>query len=357
MTQHTAHKAVGIWLLIGVFMLFGQIFIGGVTRLTGSGLSITKWEIVTGTIPPLNHQQWEEAFDLYKASPQYAKINQGMTMSEFKFIYFWEYFHRLWARLMGFVFAFPFFWFLYKGKVKGKFAVKLVGAVVLAAVVASFGWIMVASGLVSRPYVNAYKLTLHLMLGISLYAYVLALALQQLFPGEKADTSSPLRKNLGWLICLLVVQLVLGGLMSGMKAGLFFPSWPDMNGAWVPDVLTQPANWHWDAFKHYDNNSFAPALVQFMHRGVAYLLTILILAFTLKYRRNNFSGPMQKGYMVLPIVVLIQVSLGIITVMNSQGEIPVFWGVLHQDVAILLLTVLMYLYRLSGLKQHAIQAY
>lgn len=335
-------RAVGIWLLIGVFMLLMQIVIGGVTRLTGSGLSITKWEIVTGTIPPLSEAQWQEAFDLYKASPQYAKINQGMSMGDFKFIYFWEYFHRLWARTMGLVFLFPFIYFLAKGYLRTKLARHLIGVVVLAMVVASFGWIMVASGLVSRPYVNAYKLTLHLMLGISLFIYVFWLAINYLWPREGTTPLSGLSKWSAWVIVVAVLQLILGGLMSGMKAGLFFPTWPDMNGSLVPDVLLDGSHWHLDAFKHYDTNAFAPAIVQFVHRGVAYILTAVVLIFTIKAFKQQPVGPAKVGFTILPVLLLVQVTLGIVTVINCIGTIPVSWGVLHQAGGVLLLANLVF---------------
>ena len=149
-------------------MVFIQILLGGITRLTGSGLSITRWEIVTGTIPPLNQVDWNEAFDLYKATPQYQKINEGMSLDRFKFIFFWEYFHRVWARLMGFVFLIPFIIFLVRKSLSQKLIKRLIVVIAIAAAAAVFGWIMVASGLIHRPWVNAYKLTIHLSLGIAL---------------------------------------------------------------------------------------------------------------------------------------------------------------------------------------------
>lgn len=341
--RNPQQSAVGIWLLIGVFMLLMQIVIGGVTRLTGSGLSITKWEIVTGTLPPLNEADWKQEFDLYKASPQYAKINQGMNLGEFKFIYFWEYFHRLWARLMGLVFLFPFIYFLAKGYLRNKLALHLIGVVALAMVVASFGWIMVASGLVSRPYVNAYKLTLHLMLGISLFTYVFWLAINYLWPSEKiAQGLTGLKRISTIVIVVAVVQLILGGLMSGTKAGLFFPTWPDMGGQWVPAVLLDGGQWHLDAFKHYDTNAFAPAAIQFAHRGVAYLLTVLVLYFVAKAFKLGPTGAARTGFILLPIILLTQVLLGIVTVISCIGTIPVSWGVLHQAGGVLLLANLIF---------------
>lgn len=335
--NQSTNKTVGIWLLIGVFMLLMQIVIGGVTRLTGSGLSITKWEIVTGTIPPLNETEWQEAFELYKASPQYEKINHGMALGEFKFIYFWEYFHRLWARLMGLVFFFPFVYFMAKGYLRNKLALHLIGVVALAMVVASFGWIMVASGLVSRPYVNAYKLTLHLMLGISLFAYVFWLAINYLWPKASISGLPGMRRWANAAVVVAVLQLILGGLMSGTKAGLFFPTWPDMGGALVPAVLLDGSQWHLDAFKHYDTNAFAPAVIQFLHRGVAYLLTALVLLFAYKAYKQKPLGAARLGFGLLPVLLLVQVLLGIITVINCVGTIPVGWGVLHQAGGVLLL--------------------
>ncbi len=340
-------KQVGVWLLIGVFMIFVQIVIGGVTRLTGSGLSITKWEIVTGTIPPLNADAWQQEFEHYKATPQYAKINEGMSLSAFKFIYFWEYFHRLWARLMGFVFAFPFFYFLYKGYIRGRFAWQLIGVVALASVVASFGWIMVASGLIDSPYVNAYKLTMHLSLGILLFAYTLWLALRQRFPQAGVAPGNNTHSTVKGLLALLALQLVLGGLMSGTKAGLFYPTWPDMGGQLIPDVLTDSSNWHLDAFKHYDTNAFAPAIIQFSHRLVAYVLTVWILVFAWRKLKNPPNTGAKAALSALPILLALQVVLGVLTLVNSLGTIPVALGVLHQAGGILLLADLLVLHHFT----------
>ena len=173
------NRIVKAWLIIGIIMLFFQIIIGGVTRITGSGLSITKWEIVTGTFPPLTESKWQEEFDAYKKTPQYQKINKGMMLgsvfdsSSFKFIYFWEYFHRLWARLMGFVFVIPLLFFYVKKWVDKKLLVKLSYVFLGATLAAFFGWIMVASGLKERPWVNAYNLSLHLGIALLTLGFLL----------------------------------------------------------------------------------------------------------------------------------------------------------------------------------------
>lgn len=335
------NKAVGIWLFIGVVMIFFQIVIGGVTRLTGSGLSITKWEIVTGTIPPLSEDSWQKEFEHYKATPQYHKINKGMSLGDFKFIYFWEYFHRLWARSMGFVFLFPLLYFLWKKKIRQALKPHLAGVFGLAALVASFGWIMVASGLVERPWVNAYKLSIHLSLGILLYAYVLYLAYSETF-AHKRTASTSMHSWAFTLTGVLALQIFFGGLMSGMKAGLFFPTWPDMNGAIIPLELMDLSKFSISAFTHYDSNIYAVAFVQFFHRFLAYAIIILAFIFWKKIKDSKIAA-IQNAKNILVFTVLLQVTLGIITVVMCKGQIPVFWGVAHQAGAILLLSVLLYI--------------
>jgi len=331
-------KAISVWLFIGVFMIFTQVIIGGITRLTGSGLSITKWEIVTGTLPPVNDTQWQQEFDLYKQTPQYQKINAGMSLPDFKFIYFWEYFHRLWARLMGFVFAIPFAFFWMKGMFTAELKKRLIIVFLLAALVASFGWIMVASGLVERPWVNAYKLSLHLCLALFLYGYLLWTALQQTFVVNKSEADTGTRKLYRFIMVAIAAQLFLGGVMSGMKAGLLYPTWPKMGDEWFPQLILNFYDWKLDAFMDYDRKPFAATLVHIIHRLLAYLLTGLVLWFF--WRIRNINIPALVKY-ALPVTLLLQLILGIITVINCQASVPVFWGVMHQAGAMLLLTSLL----------------
>lgn len=334
-------KVLQIWFAIGLVMIFVQIIIGGVTRLTGSGLSITRWEIVTGTVPPMNDNDWEVAFSEYKQTPQYAKLNDGMSVKEFKFIYFWEYVHRLWARLMGFVFVIPFVYFIWKGWLRGKLLVQTFFLFFLAALVASFGWIMVASGLIDRPWVNTYKLTLHLSMAILTFLYLLYLFskttdIRKIYLGHR-------QKNVLIILFVLVsFQIILGGVVSGSKAALAFPTWPSMHGEWIPSVLWDVPNWTWSHFIQYDTNPFFPAVVQFVHRSVAYILSlgILVWVFWVKgvgdkyWRKSNYA---------LLFVLIAQVCLGVLTLVNSVGDIPVLWGVLHQGVGILLLSIVFHL--------------
>jgi len=337
-------RALQVWLVIGLFMVFVQIVVGGITRLTGSGLSITKWEIVIGTLPPMNAAEWEDAFNLYKATPQYRKINQGMRMSEFKFIYFWEYFHRLWARSMGLVFLFPFLFFWRKGAIEAPLMKRLGITVLLAALAATFGWIMVASGLVNRPWVNAYKLTLHLSIALAVFSYLLWTILL-FFPPQIQVFHTPLLKKWGKIvIMLLVVQIALGGMMSGMKAGLFYPTWPDMNGEIIPSLLFQMEQWNVDNVVHYDSGPFMSALVQVLHRTLAYILTIIILYFFYKAWALAETKPLRIGLSLMLLLLFVQVTLGILTVMHCVGTIPVGLGVWHQGVAVLLLASAIFVY-------------
>lgn len=336
-------KIIKWWLVIGVVMVLGQIVLGGVTRLTGSGLSITKWDIVTGTLPPLNTQEWNEAFDLYKATPQYAKINAGMSMSEFKYIFFWEFTHRLWARLMGFVFAIPFFIFLGKGWLSPDLRKRLGITVLLAAIVAAFGWIMVASGLIERPWVNAYKLTMHLSLACILYAYLLWTTFKQFQPKVKSFPHPVWKRWALALTMLIAFQIILGGIMAGTKAGLQFPTWPDMYGTYLPDILLDGSMWNVGNFSNYDSNPFLITLIQFLHRNTAYLLVVTGLWFSFKLYKTNYSSYIQKGSILLVLVLITQILLGIYTVLACKGSIPVALGVFHQMGGILLLSTILYI--------------
>lgn len=342
-------RAVKLWLITGLVMIFLQIVIGGVTRLTGSGLSITRWEVVTGTLPPTSTAAWEEAFDLYKQTPQYQKINQGMSLQEFKFIYFWEYFHRLWARLMFFVFILPFGWFLMRGMFSRRLLPRLIVVVLLAGLEGFFGWIMVASGLIQRPWVNAYNLTLHLCMALIIYAYLLWTTFIAFQPNPQVIHNKMWKRYAWTLLVLAFVQIALGAMMSGTKAGLFYPTWPDMQGSYLPGVLLDPAHWIGENFSNYDTNPFMPALVQFLHRNTAYLLTIMVLYFVWKAWDIYAVPVMRTGLKILTVVLLLQVFLGIITLLQCVAQIPVLLGVLHQAGAVFLLTSLLFVvYQVNG---------
>lgn len=334
-------RIITLWLGLGLTMIFFQVIIGGITRLTGSGLSITKWEIVTGTLPPMNEGAWEEAFREYKDTPQYKKINDGMKMKDFKFIYFWEYFHRLWARTMGFVFIIPFLYFLRKRWIDSFLLKRLVVVVLLAALVASFGWIMVASGLIERPWVNAYKLTLHLSLAITLYSYLFWTFLLTFRRFPHVINISNIKLWTKTLLVLLAIQIIMGGIVSGSKAALFYPTWPYMNGEYMPRILMEKGSMNLDNFIHYDKNPYFSTWIQFLHRNLAYILTISILTFVYFFWNSVKNKTYQRILMMLVILLITQVLLGIFTLKNSVYKIPVDLGVAHQAVALMLLTTLL----------------
>lgn len=338
-------QSVKIWLFIGLFMILMQVIIGGVTRLTGSGLSITKWEIVTGSIPPLNQAAWQEAFDLYQQTPQYQKINQGMSLDDFKFIFFWEYFHRLWARLMFFVFVIPFGWFLLRGRLSKRLTLRLIGVVLLAGLEGFFGWIMVYSGLIKRPWVNAYNLTLHLVTALVIFSFLLwtiFIAVQPRLESGRREKLRPWRRYVWITVGVAFLQIGLGALMSGSKAGLLYPTWPSMQGSYLPGLLLNADNWRLAHLIDYDTHPFMPTLIQFLHRNVAYLLTGLILYFVWRLRTVPVSKALQRGNIALVSLLFLQVLLGILTLLNCVGKIPVALGVMHQAGAVLLLSALLF---------------
>lgn len=333
-------KIIRIWLLVGLIMLVGQVVLGGITRLTGSGLSITSWDIITGVIPPLNTEDWIKAFELYKNTPQFTKLNSSFDLGDFKFIYFWEYFHRLWVRSLGFIFLFPFIFFVLKKQLDW-YLIKRLGLVVfLTALTASAGWIMVQSGLIDRPWVNAYKLTLHFMLAVLVITAMVKAVADVYRLGSKLKNTSLF---VSVLIGITFVQLIFAGLMSGMRAGLYYPSWPDMNGEFIPIILRSSDNWNWGNMINYDSYLFAPAMVQFGHRALAYILVgmTVYMYFKMKKKLENDSKIWLNGSLIL---ILIQVVLGVLTVLNVQGKIPLFLGISHQLIGLLYFMILLFLH-------------
>ena len=334
-------KIIRNWLLVGLVMLIGQVILGGITRLTGSGLSITRWDIITGVIPPLNAEQWLKTFELYKETPQFHKINITFTVQDFKFIYFWEYFHRLWVRCLGFIFLIPFLIFVIK-KQLDFYLIKRLGLVVLLTILtASAGWIMVQSGLINRPWVNAYKLTVHFILAILVIAaMVKTVADVYILRSQKIIVEKVI---VSIVLGITFLQMIFAGLMAGMKAGLYYPTWPDMNGEFIPTVLLKSTNWSWANMINYDSYLFAPAFIQFTHRMLAYLLGVLTIYMFLKLR--GIAEEISKKWINISLtLVLVQIVLGILTVVYVKGKIPLFLGVSHQLVGLLYFMSLLFLY-------------
>jgi cytochrome c oxidase assembly protein subunit 15 len=335
-------RTIRIWLIIGLIMLIGQVIIGGITRLTGSGLSITRWDIVSGVIPPLNVEQWNTAFDLYKQTPQYLKLNSDFVLKDFKFIFFWEFVHRLWVRILGFVFLIPFIVFLIRKKIDGYLIKRLAIVILFASLTASAGWIMVKSGLIDRPWVDAYKLSLHFILAV-LCISALVKTIADVYNYRAIRKGFKHSAILKFLIAISFVQLIFAGIMSGMKAGLYYPTWPDMNGEYIPAVLKSSNNWTLENLTNYDSFVFAPALIQSIHRFLAYLILLITIVVFFKWKSSLLE--LSKKWLNFAVVlIIIQVTLGILTLLNVKSGIPLFYGVAHQLVGILFFMSLLFLF-------------
>ncbi len=347
----SSSRPVAIWLLIGIAMLIIQVLLGGITRLTGSGLSITEWKPIMGALPPMNDQQWNEAFDKYKQIAQYKYLNSSFTLHDFKFIFFWEWFHRLWARLIGIVFIIPFIIFLIQRRFKQEMIRPLIILFLLGALQGLVGWIMVMSGLEDsdRLYVSHYRLAIHFILALGLICYTLWFALELLVPQEKVVSNHSLKKFTGWLIAILIVQLIYGAFMAGLKAATFAPTWPDINGNFFPHGGSPSSG----ILKLFDN----PIMVHFIHRILAYIITILIFIWFIKSKKTKTGLLFMKTNLLPLVIVLLQLILGILTVLNSPNPKALLWlGVAHQFVAMLLLLSLVFEFYLLDSKEKLIAA-
>ncbi|TAH07046.1 MAG: heme A synthase [Sphingobacteriia bacterium] len=340
-TINRSDKKVAIWLLIGVAMTVIQFALGGITRLTGSGLSITEWDIITGSLPPLNETAWLAAFNKYKLTPQFQLLNFEFTLSDFKFIFFWEWFHRLWARLIGVVFAFGFVWFLYKKSFKKEMIKPLLILFLLGALQGLVGWIMVASGLTGDAvYVKPTRLALHFILALGLLSYTFWFAMKLLVPPKEILVDATIQKTNLWLIALLIFQLFYGALMAGHKAANAAATWPTINGEWIPTQLFS----HQPLLLNFIDNTI---LIHFIHRGLAYLLLIAIIGWSFLLFKKNHDSLFNKIKKIPFIITFLQVILGIASVLTSSGIIAGKWGVfewmaqLHQLTGMLLLLSLL----------------
>lgn len=337
MQTNRSSRPVAIWLLVGVFMIMVQIVLGGITRLTGSGLSITEWDVITGALPPMNEGQWLAEFDKYRLTPQFRLLNSDFGLSDFKFIFFWEWFHRFWARLIGVVFAVPFFIFLAQRRFRADMVKPMVVLFVLGGLQGAVGWIMVASGLTGDAiYVKPTRLAAHFVLALGLLSYTFWFALKLLVPQRQLVAAPRIKQLTIGIIALLFVQLVYGALMAGHKAAPAAPTWPDINGAFIPEYIFR--NPH-GLLGLIDDR----IVVHFIHRTTAYLLVALVVVWTVKAARVA-ATPLFRVVRWLPLAtVLLQTTLGVLTVLTSAGIRAGKWNAfewmaqLHQVVAFFLL--------------------
>lgn len=335
------YRAIKWWLVIGCLLIFLMVIVGGITRLTGSGLSITEWKIVTGTIPPLSDAAWQQEFDKYKQIPQYQQINSHFELSDFKKIYFWEYIHRLIGRMIGLVFLIPFLYFYFKGRIRKKLMPKLIVMFLLGALQGFIGWYMVKSGLSENIRVSHLRLALHLGTAFITFGYIFYVLLMEMYPLEKEQSHTPYFPVL--ILAMVFVQIIMGAFVAGTHAGFIYNTWPKMEGQWIPDAV--PFAFQQEGVSSLVNNIVT---VQFIHRNIAYLLTGLIIGWWLmqkkKYAKFNIR---LRASEILLWVVIIQALLGIFTLLS---HVPVWMGVIHQAMAFVLFASSIYLYFINRYK-------
>jgi heme a synthase len=341
--QERSSKPVAIWLLIGIGMLMIQVLLGGITRLTGSGLSITEWKPIMGTLPPMNEQDWNTAFEKYKQIAQYKYVNSHFSLSDFKSIFFWEWFHRLWARLIAVAFAIPFIIFLIQRRFKKEMVKPMLILFLLGALQGLIGWIMVQSGLEDSEllYVSHYKLAIHFILALGLLCYTLWFALDLLIPKEQIMVNKPLHRFTSWLLVLLTIQLIYGAFMAGLKAAPAAATWPSINGSFFPEDI------HSFGGRKFGGLSFLadhPLVVHFIHRNLAYIIAILVFVAYWKMYKTEGTKLFRKTRSIPSLLVLLQVVLGVLTVLNATEKGYFIWmAEAHQLVAMLLLLSLVWI--------------
>lgn len=335
------NKSVIYWLLSGCLLLFIMVTVGGITRLTNSGLSMTDWHLVTDTFPPLSETAWQHAFEEYKKFPEYKKINihNDFQLSDYKFIYFWEWFHRFIGRIIGLVFLVPFVYFLVTKKLNSETIKKCVILLFMGAFQGFLGWFMVKSGLVNNPDVSHFRLSLHLTFAFITFAYTLWVALDLIYP-DKKQVILPLRKFARIALVFIVIQIIYGGFVAGLNAGLIHNHWPLMSDGkfFHESIILENDSW---LLRLTEGKSG----VQFVHRTMAYVVVGLILFLYFTSKKYSLSTQQKNGLNGLLIIVFSQFTLGVLTLLYS---VPMWLGLTHQIMAFILLATMTYtLHRLS----------
>ncbi|MBN8701495.1 MAG: COX15/CtaA family protein [Bacteroidetes bacterium] len=323
-----ANKPIITWLLTGCILIYVMVVVGGITRLTHSGLSMVEWNMLLGTLPPSTDGDWDVLFDKYKQSPEFKELNYDFTREDFKSIFWWEYIHRFIGRLIGVVFIIPLLYFLWRKKINTSDFSKFLVLLLLGAFQGVLGWYMVKSGLSKNPYVSHYRLAAHLISAFTVFGVTFWVALGYIYP--KSETGTPQKKlfRLSVLLLLIVsLQIVYGAFVAGLKAGYYYPTFPKMGNSWIAEGVTylQP---------FYINFLEGIAGVQFVHRYLAYVVFIVVLVIWAQTRKPDFTGDsIKKAANALLTIVSIQFVLGVLTILYS---VPVVLGVLHQTGAFFL---------------------
>lgn len=335
MTGHSAQQAPQLgavkWWLVSVAALIAiMVLVGGATRLTESGLSIVEWKPVTGTLPPLNDAQWAQAFEGYKAIPQYRELNAGMNLSEFKTIFWWEWSHRLLGRVIGAVYLLPFLFFLWRGVLGTELKRRLWLIFGLGALQGAVGWWMVASGLSQRVEVSQYRLATHLVLALLIFAAIVW-TLRRLT--ERPRLAAPLRLKITAmaLLAMTFVQLYFGALVAGLRAGRVYNTWPDIDGSLIPSAARLWFEEPW--WRNLFDNTLT---VQFEHRMTAYALLALAILHAIDAVRSRAGAAVAGGAWWLVAAITLQATLGILTLLR---QVPIDLALTHQAIAIVVLTL------------------
>ncbi|MBP6815193.1 MAG: COX15/CtaA family protein [Burkholderiaceae bacterium] len=325
-----AQRAIAVWLLACCALVFAMVVVGGVTRLTHSGLSIVEWKPLVGTIPPLNEAQWAQIFAKYQQTPEFKLVNHAMTVAEFKGIFWWEYFHRLLGRMIGVAFLVPLLWFAARRRIDTPLALKLSGIFVLGGLQGAMGWYMVKSGLVDDPRVSHFRLTAHLSIAFLILAAMFWLALDLLHPARRGGSPASaalvrLRRLAWWATGIAAYMVVTGGLVAGIRAGYAYNTFPLMNGHWIPPEILMIDPW-------WKNFLYNMATVQFDHRLGAWALTFLTALLWWGARAPELPARAHRGLVLLTVALLVQVSLGIATLLTGVS-VPL--AAAHQGCAVL----------------------
>jgi heme a synthase len=323
-------RAVALWLYLVAALMVVTLVVGGATRLTESGLSIVEWKPVTGVIPPLSQEAWQAEFAKYREIPQYRELNRGMSLDRFKTIYWWEWSHRLLARLVGAAFLLPFLVFLWRGWIEPQLRLRLWALFGAGAALGVVGWWMVSSGLAARVSVSQYRLAFHLTLACAIYAAILWTA-RGLAPSNAGQEPRRVRLTAIGLVGLMFLQIYLGALVAGLDAGLTYNTWPLIDGAFVP-----AAERLWFETPLWRNLFENALMVQFNHRMVAYALWLLAMLHLIDVIRLRRGGATLNGALALAGVITIQAGIGIVTLLHQA---PLKLALLHQAIAIVVLSI------------------
>ena len=335
--------AISLWLLFVAGLVFTMIVVGGITRLTESGLSIVRWDVVSGTLPPLDAQHWQAEFDAYKASPQYQQVNRGMSLEDFKFIYFWEYIHRLLGRLIGLAFAIPLLVFWWRRAIPPGQGPKLVGLLALGGLQGAIGWWMVASGLVDVPDVSHIRLAVHLLTAFAIFGGLVWVALDMRRLAMKPGAAPVRMPTIGiWAIAILFVQFLFGAYVAGLEAGYAFNSWPKMGSEWFPADTPMEGGF----LRNLVDN---PIVVQFVHRWLAFVAAAAAALLAIK----AWQAGEREGAIAVVTAVTIQIWLGILTLLTG---VEIHIAVAHQAMAAMLLGTLVYASHRLGERRMAARA-